>query len=96
MSSIIKAEPGYYVFILEDMVLTKHPVIAFEVITWRSSEFYRTRPILAMGDTSFEQQTLLTPDMMVYEKGAPPCTLETYIQGLKDQYGERLHLNPSV
>ena len=101
MASIIKAEPGYYVFTLKEMgsdevVLTKHPVIAFEAIPWRSSEFYRTRPILAVGDTPFEQQTLLTPEGMVYEKVAPPCTLETYIQGLKEQYGERLHLNPSV
>ena len=102
MSSIIKAEPGYYVFTIkemesdDDVVLTKHPVIAFEAIPWRSSGFYGTRPIMAVGYTPFENQTILTPDGMVYEKGAAPCTLETYLDSLKDKYGERLQLNPSV
>jgi hypothetical protein len=108
MSSIIKAEPGYYVLSLKEIdsgqiVLAKHPVIAFEVVPYRTSRRYVTRPITAADhsgyDNHFEHdhaQTLLTPQGMVYEDGCPPCDLNTYAQCLKERHGDKLEFHVSV
>jgi hypothetical protein len=108
MSSIIKAEPGYFTFTLKEIdngqvVLAKHPVIAFEVVPYRATGRYETRPITAADhngyDNYFEhdhKQTLLTPQGMVYEDGSPPCSLHTYLEVLKSRHGERLYLHVSV
>jgi len=101
--SIINAQPGYYVFSLKEIdcgqvVLAKHPVIAFEVVPYRASGRYETRPITA-ADNYFEhdhKQTLLTPQGMVYEDGSPPCSLHTYLEVLKSRHGERLEHHVSV
>lgn len=106
--SIIKAEPGYYVFSLKEIdcgqvILAKHPVIAFEVVPYRASKFYETRPITAADHNGYDnhfdhdhKQTLLTPQGMVYEDGSPPCSLHTYLEVLKSRHGERLYLHVSV
>ena len=69
--SIINAQPGYFTFTLKEIdngqvVLAKHPVIAFEVVPYRASGRYETRPITAADhngyDNHFEhdhKQTLL-------------------------------------
>lgn len=104
----IKADPGYYVFSLkeiddEQIILAKHPVIAFEVVPYRASGRYETRPITAADhngyDNYFEhdhKQTLLTPQDMVYEDGSPPCSLHTYLEVLKNRYGDKLEFHVSV
>ena len=106
--SIINAQPGYFTFTLKEIdngqvVLTKHPVIAFEVVPYRASGRYETRPITAADhngyDNHFEhdhKQTLLTPQGMVYEDGSPPCSLHTYLKVLRERHGERLYLHVSM
>jgi hypothetical protein len=100
--SIINAQPGYFTFTLKEIdngqvVLAKHPVIAFEVVPYRASGRYETRPITAADHNGYDhKQTLLTPQGMVYEDGSPPCSLHTYLEVLECRYGERLYLHVSM
>jgi hypothetical protein len=100
--SIINAQPGYFTFTLKEIdngqvVLAKHPVIAFEVVPYRASERYETRPITVADHNGYDhKQTLLTPQGMVYEDGSPPCSLHTYLEVLRERHGERLYLHVSM
>ena len=105
---ISTAQPGYFTFSLKEIdngqvVLAKHPVIAFEVVPFYSESLYETRPITAADHSGYDnhfyhdhKQTLLTPQGMVYEDGSPPCSLNTYIEVLEERYGERLYLHVSM
>jgi hypothetical protein len=104
----IKADPGYYVFSLKEIederiILAKHPVIAFEVVPYRASGRYETRPITAADHSGYDnyfdhhhKQTLMTPDKLVYEDDSTPCTLECYIDCLKKRFGDKLEFHVSV
>ena len=102
------AQPGYFTFSLKEIdngqiVVAKHPVIAFEVVPFYSESRYETRPITAADHSGYDnhfdhdhKQTLLTPQGVVYEDGSPPCSLDTYLEVLKCRYGERLYLHMSM
>ena len=99
---ISTAQPGYFTFSLKEIdngqvVLAKHPVIAFEVVPFYSASRYETRPITAAYHSGYDhKQTLLTPQGMVYEDGSPPCSLNTYIEVLEERYGGRLEYHVSM
>jgi hypothetical protein len=105
----IKADPGYYVFSLKEIecgqiVLAKHPVIAFEIVPYRTSERYETRPITAADHNGYDnhfdhdhKQTLLTPQGLVYDgDGSPPVSLHVYLECMREQHGEKLYVHVSV
>jgi hypothetical protein len=107
-TTMIKAEPGYYVLSIKeiecgDVVIAKHPVIAFDIVPFYDERRYETRPITAADHSGYDsyfnhdhKQTLLTPQGMVYEDGSPPCSLHTYLEVLRNRYGERLYLHVSM
>ena len=101
MSTLVKAEPDYYVLALKELdnekiVLSKHPVIAFHIVPYYDESRYETRPITVIGGPVFVKPTLLTPDGMVYEENCTPCDLETHIQCLSARYGDKLEFHVSM
>jgi len=106
--SIINAQPGYFTFTLKEIdngqvIIAKHPVIAFEVVPYRASGRYETRPITTADHNGYDnhfkhdhKQTLMTPQGMVYEDGSPPCSLDTYLEVLKCRFGDKLEFHVSM
>ena len=100
-SNIIKAEPDYYVLALNyldngQIILSKHPVIAFKVFPDYEDCNYMTIPITVMDLPRVQKPTLLTPDGMVYEENSVPCDLETHIECLSARHGDKLEFHVSM
>jgi hypothetical protein len=98
---MIKAEPGNYVLSLKELdtgqiVLSKHPVIAFKIFPDYEDCNYVTLPITVMDLPRVQKPTLLTPDGMVYEENCVPCDLETHIQCLSARHGDKLEFHVSM
>jgi len=100
-STMIKAEPDYYVLTLKELdngkiVLSKHPVIAFKVFEDYKDGNYMTIPITVIDLQCIKKPTLLTPDGMVYEENSVPCDLETHIECLSARHGDKLEFHVSM
>ena len=94
----IKAEPGYYVLSLNEsdegrMILTKHPVIAFDIFRHPNNGHCEMYPITP---GIHHDSTLLTPDGMVYVKNCIPVDLETYIECLNSESSDTIEFHVSM
>ena len=100
-STMIKADPDHYVLSLKELdtgqiVLSKHPVIAFHIVPYYDESRYETRPITVIGGPMFDKPTRLTPDGIVYEQNCVPCDLETHIECLSVRHGDKLEFHVSM
>jgi hypothetical protein len=100
-TTMIKAEPGNYVLSLKEldtgqMVLSKHPVIAFKIFPDYEDCNYVTLPITVMDLPRVQKPTLLTPDGIVYEYQQFACDLETHIECLSARHGDKLEFHVSM
>lgn len=101
MTTTIKADPDYYVLSLEDLdngqvVLSKHPVIAFKIMPYYEDCKFLSIPITVTDLPRVQKATLLTPDDIVYEDQCHACDLETHLECLKERYGDRLEFHVSM
>ena len=101
MSTLIKAEPDYYVLALKEhdngqIIMSKHPVIAFKVFPDYEDCNYVTIPITVMDLPRVQKPTLLTPDGMVYAHNEFACYLETHIECLVARHGDKLEYHVSM
>jgi hypothetical protein len=99
MSTLVKAEPDYYVLALKEhdngqIIMSKHPVIAFKVFPDYEDCNYVTIPITVMDLPRV--QKLLTPDGIVYEYQEFACDLETHIECLVARHGDKLEFHVSM
>jgi hypothetical protein len=101
MSTLVKAEPDYYVLALKEqdsgqIILSKHPVIAFKVFPDYEDCNYVTIPITVMDLPRVQKHTLLTPDGLVYAHNEIACYLETHIECLVARHGDKLEYHVSM
>ena len=100
-STTIKADPDYYVLSLKELdtgqvVLSKHPVIAFKIFHDHEDCKYVSIPITVMDLPRVQKPTLLTPDGIVYEYQQFACDLETHIECLAARHGDDLEFHVSM
>lgn len=104
MSSIVKADPGYYSFYLKErdngqVVLSKHPIIGFRIDSHGEMMRPVTAAMFAGSNNCFTHGFpifTMTPDQIFYEHGSTPCDMATFFEILKNRYGDKLEFHVSV